>query len=77
MAGRFDLQLAREAPPVDSETIVDRAPMLSTSFLAFNVGLAPMEDERVRRAITHAIDRGAGGFPASITPPAAAARSRP
>ena len=40
-------------------TVAMRAPTLSTSFLGFNVDNQPMADERVRRAIAHAIDRAA------------------
>ena len=56
LTGRFDLQLVREAPENAVDTVADRSPTLSTHFLAFNVGLAPMDDERVRRALALAID---------------------
>jgi oligopeptide transport system substrate-binding protein len=64
LAGRFDLQLVRDAPEAAPETIADRSPTLSTHFLAFNVGLEPMADERVRLALAHALDSavlGGGG----------------
>jgi ABC-type transport system substrate-binding protein len=54
--GRFDLQLVREAPEDAEDTVADRSPTLSTHYLAFNAALAPMDDERVRRALAHAID---------------------
>ena len=57
--GRYDLQIAREAPSGAANTIAERAPTLSTEFLAFNIGLAPIGDERVRRAIAHAVDSAA------------------
>jgi ABC-type transport system substrate-binding protein len=56
LAGRFDLQLVRDAPEGALDTIADRSPTLSTHFLAFNVALEPMADERVRLALAHAID---------------------
>jgi ABC-type transport system substrate-binding protein/class 3 adenylate cyclase len=59
LAGRFDLQLVRDAPEMALDTIADRSPTLSTHYLGFNVGLAPMDDERVRRALAHAIDSDA------------------
>jgi ABC-type transport system substrate-binding protein/class 3 adenylate cyclase len=57
--GRYDLQLAREAPAAATDTIAERAPTLSTEFLAFNVAHPAIADERVRRAIAHAIDSAA------------------
>ena len=42
-----------------ADTIAERSPTLSTTFLGFNVGTQPMADERVRRALAHAIDRAA------------------
>jgi ABC-type transport system substrate-binding protein/class 3 adenylate cyclase len=55
--GRYDLQLVRDAAPIAAaDTIADRAPTLSTTFLGFNVLNAPMADERVRRALAYAID---------------------
>jgi ABC-type transport system substrate-binding protein/class 3 adenylate cyclase len=59
LAGRFDLQLVRDAPEGAADTIADRAPTLSTHFLGFNVELEPMADERVRRALAHAVDSAA------------------
>jgi ABC-type transport system substrate-binding protein/class 3 adenylate cyclase len=56
-AGRYDLELAQDAPIAAADTIAERSPTLSTGFLGFNVGCQPMEDERVRRAFAHAIDR--------------------
>jgi ABC-type transport system substrate-binding protein len=58
LAGSYDLQVAR-ADPLASDTVAERSPTLSTSFLAFNVDTEPMGDERVRRALAHAIDRRA------------------
>jgi ABC-type transport system substrate-binding protein len=57
--GRYDLQLVREAPIAAADTIADRSPTLSTHFLGFNVRNQPMADERVRRALAHAIDSAA------------------
>jgi ABC-type transport system substrate-binding protein/class 3 adenylate cyclase len=54
--GEYDAQLVRKAPPGDANTVADRAPTLSTTFLAFNAELAPTADERVRRALALAID---------------------
>jgi ABC-type transport system substrate-binding protein/class 3 adenylate cyclase len=54
--GRYDLQLVRDTPPMDAETIADRTPSLSTSFLGFSVRHRPLDDERVRRALALAID---------------------
>ncbi len=62
LSGRYDLELAGDAPLASSSsmnTVAERAPTLSTSFLGFNVDNQPMADERVRRAIAHAIDRAA------------------
>ena len=58
-AGCHDLELARVAPPAGANTVAARSPTLSTSFLAFNARNGPMADERVRRALAHAIDREA------------------
>jgi ABC-type transport system substrate-binding protein/class 3 adenylate cyclase len=58
-AGSHDLELAREAPAGAANTVAARSPMLSTSFLAFNASNGPIADERVRRALAHAIDREA------------------
>ena len=57
--GRYDLQLAREAPAGAPDTIAERAPTLSTDFIGFNVRHACIADDRVRRAIAHAIDSAA------------------
>ena len=56
-AGRYDMQLAREAPVGVADTVAERAPTLSTTFLGLNARNGPIADERVRRAIAHAIDR--------------------
>ena len=56
IAGRYDLQLVRDAPVAAGETISERYPTLSTTFLGFNIRNQPMADERVRRALAHAID---------------------
>jgi ABC-type transport system substrate-binding protein/class 3 adenylate cyclase len=56
IAGRYDLQLVREAPMAAADTVSERTPTLSTTFLGFNVRTQPMADERVRRALSHAID---------------------
>jgi ABC-type transport system substrate-binding protein len=58
-AGSYDLQLTREAPTAAADTIAERAPTLSTSFIGFNVEHAFMADARVRRALAHAIDSAA------------------
>jgi ABC-type transport system substrate-binding protein len=55
--GRYDLQLVRDAAPIAApDTIADRAPTLTSTFLGFNVRTEPLSDERVRRALAHAID---------------------
>jgi ABC-type transport system substrate-binding protein/class 3 adenylate cyclase len=59
VAGRYDLQLVRDAPMAAPDTISERSATLSTTFLGFNVGTQPMADERVRRALAHAIDSAA------------------
>ena len=59
LAGRYDLQLVRDAPVAAADTIADRSPTLSTNFLGFNAGHELMADERVRRALAHAIDSAA------------------
>ena len=41
------------------DTVAERSPTLSTTFLGFNAGHEPMADERVRRALAHAIDSAA------------------
>ena len=56
IAGRYDLQLVREAPIAARDTVSERTPTLSTTFLGFNVRTQPMADERVRQALAHAID---------------------
>ncbi len=56
LAGRYDLQLVRDAPPAAVQTVAERAPTLSTHFLAFNVRHALMADERIRMALACAID---------------------
>ncbi|MDX6629502.1 MAG: hypothetical protein QOH00_1748 [Gaiellales bacterium] len=56
LAGRYDLQLVRDAPIAAARTISERTATLSTTFLGFNVRNQPMADERVRRALAHAID---------------------
>ena len=59
LEGRYDLQLVRDAPIAAADTIAERAPTLSTTFIGFNVRSQPMADERVRRALAHAIDSAA------------------
>ena len=59
LAGSHDLELAREAPAAAADTVAARSPTLSTSFLGLNADLEPLTDERVRRALAHAIDREA------------------
>ena len=56
VAGRYDLQLVRDAPIAATQTMSERYPTLSTTFLGFNIRNQPMADERVRRALAHAID---------------------
>jgi ABC-type transport system substrate-binding protein/class 3 adenylate cyclase len=58
LAGRYDLELPRGIPiTTAADTLSERSPTLSTAFLGFNVRNQPMADERVRQALTHAIDR--------------------
>jgi oligopeptide transport system substrate-binding protein len=59
LAGRYDLQLVRDAPVAAPDTVADRSPTLSTTFLGFNADHELMADERVRRALTHAVDSAA------------------
>ena len=59
LEGRYDLQLARDAPVAAADTVAERSPTLSTSFLGFNAEHELIADERVRRALAHAIDRAA------------------
>jgi ABC-type transport system substrate-binding protein/class 3 adenylate cyclase len=59
LQGRYDLQLVRDAPIAAADTVSERSPTLSTTFLGFNVRNQPMADERVRRALAHAIDSAA------------------
>ena len=56
LEGRYDLQLVRESPGADASTIAERSPTLSTTFFGFNAQHDLMKDERVRRALAHAID---------------------
>jgi ABC-type transport system substrate-binding protein len=53
--GRYDLQLVRDTPSA-ANTVAERSPTLSTTFLGFNAQHELMTDERVRRALAHAID---------------------
>jgi ABC-type transport system substrate-binding protein len=41
----------------DGETVVQRSPGMTTSYLGFDASQAPFDDARVRRALAHAIDR--------------------
>ena len=56
LGGRYDLQLVRDAPSAASDTIAERSPTLSTTFLGLNVQNELMSDERVRQGLAHAID---------------------
>ena len=38
LAGRYDLQLVRDAPVAAADTVAERSPTLSTTFLGFNAG---------------------------------------
>lgn len=58
-SGEFDILddvIARTAV-ADEDTVVERAPGMSTWYLGFNAGRAPVDDPRIRRAVAHAIDR--------------------
>ena len=62
LAGSYDLELVRATPSAVADapdTVAERSPTLSTYFLAFNADDELMADERVRRALAHAIDRRA------------------
>jgi ABC-type transport system substrate-binding protein/class 3 adenylate cyclase len=56
LAGRYDLQLVRDAPVAAADTIAERSPTLSSTFLGFNADHPLMADERIRQALAHAID---------------------
>jgi ABC-type transport system substrate-binding protein/class 3 adenylate cyclase len=50
------------------QTVVERSPGMSTWYLGFHAGRAPLDDPRVRRALAHAVDR-----PSTVRARAAAA----
>ena len=62
LAGRYDLQLVRDAPMAAADTIAERSPTLSTTFLGFNVGHAA-DGRRARAPGARARhrQRGSGG----------------
>src|SRR5699024_7210109 len=39
------------------QTYLDETELLSTSYVGFNTEVEPLDDERVRQAISHAVDR--------------------
>jgi ABC-type transport system substrate-binding protein/class 3 adenylate cyclase len=58
-SGRYDVldeMLAFDAG-ADDQTVVQRSAGMSTWYLGFNAGRAPLDDARVRRAFGHAVDR--------------------
>ena len=78
--GRYDLQLVRDAPMAAADTISERSPTLSTTFLGFNVrNAADGRRARAPGARARHRQRGAGGRVAGRRPRGrhAAARSRP
>jgi peptide/nickel transport system substrate-binding protein len=77
-AGELDLVVqtpydqAKQMKRGAGDVVLERAPMLSWQHLDFNFRNETLRDRVVRRAIAHAIDRGAlvralGGFPVAIT----------
>jgi ABC-type transport system substrate-binding protein/class 3 adenylate cyclase len=59
-AGRYDLiQLWAESPDLEDapNTLELAAPMLGAKYLGFNTERAPLDDERIRRALAHGLDR--------------------
>ena len=66
--GRYDVLDDRLAfgAVADDQTVVQRSAGMSTWYLGFNAGRAPLDDARVRRGLAHAVDRrGLAGTPTS------------
>jgi ABC-type transport system substrate-binding protein/class 3 adenylate cyclase len=59
-AGRYDLlQLSAESPDLEDapNTLELTVPMLGANYLGFNTERAPLDEERIRRALAHGLDR--------------------
>jgi oligopeptide transport system substrate-binding protein len=57
--GRYDVldEMLAFCAVADDQTVVQRSAGMSTWYLGFNAGRAPVDDARVRRGLAHAVDR--------------------